>query len=187
MATLSSILASLDRRIPGVADRITMIDAINIALSEVGKVTKVDENLVVEPNQHQYVLPEGVRNVVRVQIAVDKSEQLFYTDYSWQELEGSLYFRNDLGYSPGNKIRIFYNDAHDSVSEDDDEIDDCIPESLLCAIAAYRYALLDYQSQQNLGVKDKDILQMMLSEMQSAKATYRVQRMSKDPRLGALK
>ena len=182
MATLSTMLANLDRRIPGVADRITMIDAINIALSEIGKVTKLDETLDVVDNQLTYTLPSGVRNVVRVQVAADSSEDEFKTLYNWKEIGGKLYFPGELGYDAGVKIRVFYNDAHDSVSADTDTIDDSIPESLLCAIAAYRYTLLDYQSQQNIGIKDKDILQMMLSEMQAAKATYRVQRLPKDPK-----
>ena len=186
MATLKDTLANLDKRIPGVADRITMIDAINIALSEIGKVTKVDDTLDVVADQLTYALPTGVMNVVRVQVATDSSEDAFQTDYSWQEVNGSLYFPLELDYTAGTKIRIFYNDTHDTVSADADVVNDGIPQALLCAIAAYRYIMLDYHSQQNIGLKDKDILQMMMLEMQTAKATYKVQRIYRDPKLASL-
>ena len=35
MATLTTVLTQLDRRIPGKADRIEMVDAINVALQAV--------------------------------------------------------------------------------------------------------------------------------------------------------
>lgn len=182
MTTLATVLAELERRIPGTADSTTLKDAVNIALSEIGSVTKVDESLTVVDNQTEYSLPSGVINVVRVQIANGKSTDYNYTTiFTWREINGKLYFPDELGFSAGNKIRIYYNDTHDEVLNDEDIIDDDIPIPLLCSIAAYRYEFLKYYDQSNIGVKDDGILVSLRDEMYTAKSKYRVNRMYRDP------
>jgi hypothetical protein len=187
MTTLSTILTGLDRRIPGSADRITMVDAINIALGDLGKVTKVDETLVVVDNQKTYSLPSGVTNVVRVKIATDSSEAEFDINYDWTEIDGSLYFNYELGYDAGNKIVIYYNDVPDEVVDDTDTISDDIPLALIVAEARYWYEQINFMDQSNLSAKDEAILEQLSSERNMARQTYRVRRMSKDPRLGSVK
>ena len=185
MATLNTILVALDRRIPGAAERIDMVDAINIALSEIGYVTKVDETLAVVDNQTEYTLPSGVTDVVRVQIADSSTADYDYTTcFNWREVDGSLYFPSELGYDAGNTIRIYYNDIHDDVADDTDTVDDDIPIPLLVAIAAYRYEFIKYQDHSNISVKDESILTLLQNEMYASAGRYRVNRMHRDPILG---
>jgi len=185
MTTLADVLRNLEMRIPGTATHETMVDAVNTALSEIGKVTRVDDTMVVVPNQMEFELPTGVNNVVRVQVSVDSTNEYFTTVFNWREVGGYIYFPGQLGYTAGNTIRVYYNEIHEIVDDDADEIAEGIPMPLICAIAAYRYALLNYQNLSNLGVKDKDILNMLMTEAHEAKLNHRVKKMKRDPILGS--
>jgi len=182
MATLTTILTQLDRRIPGKADRIEMVDAINVALQEIGKVTKIDATLTVTNDATTYSLPSGVRNVVRVEVARGTSSDTTYDKVgNWREVEGTIYLAKELPYTTGNTIRIYYNDTHDSVSDDTDTISDDVPIALICAIAAYRYEYTKFYNQANMGLKDQTILETLRAEMMLAKSAYRVKKMARDP------
>jgi hypothetical protein len=182
MTTLVNAIASLERRIPGKADHIDMLNAINVALNEIGFVTQVDETLTVVADQTEYALPTGVGNVVRVEIANSTSGDYDYTRvYTWKEINGYLYFPSNLGFSTGNKIRIYYNGIHADVEEDTDTIEEGIPIPLLMAEAHYWYEKLQYMEQSNMGAKEETILQRLDSERLAAWQRYRVRRLMKDP------
>lgn len=188
MATLQTVLVALERRIPGAADHIDMVDAINVALSEVGHVTQVDETLTVSDNTTEYSLPSGVSNVVRVQVKNSASADYDYTTvYNWREVNGYLYLPDELSFDEGRTIRLYYNDTHDSVEDETDTISDDVPIPLLTAIAAYRYEYAQFYSEQNLGVKDQGILDRLQADMYAAQQRYRVNRMYRDPILGSEK
>ena len=89
MTKLREVIRYVETRIPGLADRTKLVEAVNAALMEIGRVTKTDETLVVEPNKAVYTLPSGVSNIVRVQVAADKSEREYMTHYHWQEVSGN--------------------------------------------------------------------------------------------------
>lgn len=184
MTKLREVIRYVETRIPGLADRTKLVEAVNAALMEIGRVTKTDETLVVEPNKAVYTLPSGVSNIVRVQVAADKSEREYMTHYHWQEVGGELHFPSSICTGPGNKIRLYYNADHDYVENDNDEISNQIPLALICGVSVYRYALANFESRQNQGVKDKDILSMLMAEAQAVKLHYRVNRMQRDPILG---
>jgi hypothetical protein len=186
MATLQTVLVALERRIPGAADREDMVDAINIALSEVGHVTLVDETLTVVDDQTEYDLPSGVANVVRVQIANSSTTDYDYaTIFTWREINGKLYLPDELGFSAGNKIRIYYNNTHDSVEDDTDTISDDIPIPMLVKMARYEYEFIQYQDQSNMGAKDEAVLERLLIEKMTAQQNYRINRIPRDPILGS--
>ena len=185
MTALSTVLTHLDRRIPGKPERIEMVDAINVALTEVGKVTKIDATLTVTENATSYSLPSGVHDVVRVEVARDTSSDTTYDIIGhWHEINGTIYLTQELPYSDGNTIRLYYNDSPDAVTDNTDTIDNAIPMDLLCAIAAYRYEYTKFYNQSNMATKDQGILESLRTEMMLAKSKYRVRRMSRDPILG---
>lgn len=182
MTTLADIKTALERRIGQTVDATNEVSAINIALEEIGNVTKVDETLTVVNDQTEYSLPSGVSNVVRVQIANSSSADYDYTTiFTWRETNGKLYLPDELGFDAGNKIRIYYNDTHDAVSNDADTIDDDIPIPLLIAIARYWYEVIEYQEHRNISTKDNAILDMLRTDMYTAISKYRVNRMYRDP------
>lgn len=186
MATLQSVLVALERRIPGAADREVMIQAINIALSEVGHVTQVDETLTVTDDATEYTLPSGVANVVRVQIANSSTTDYDYTTiFTWREINGKLYLPDELGFSAGNKIRIYYNNIHDSVEDDTDTISDDIPIPMLVKMAQYEYEFIMYQDEANMRSKDDAVLERLMIEKMNVRSNYRINRMSRDPILGS--
>lgn len=185
MATLQSVIAALERRIPKNANREDVVDAINLALLDMGLVTKVDETLTVVSNQTEYTLPAGVFNVVRVQVASSSSADYDYqTQYNWREIDGTLYIPDAMKLNSGNKIRIYYNAPHDEVSSDTDIISDAIPLALLTTMAAYYFEYIQFYEQTNMGVKDTTILERLLSDKLVAQQRYKVARMHRDPILG---
>ncbi len=69
-----------------------------------------DETLVVVADQEAYILPTGVGNVKRVEIANNSAAPYDYEiNYYWHEANGKLYFDVDkLPSDVGNKIRVWY-------------------------------------------------------------------------------
>ena len=186
MATLQSVLVALDRRIPGAADREVMVEAINIALSEVGHITQVDETLTVTDNATEYTLPSGVYNVARVQVANSSTADYDYTTiFNWRETGGKLYLPDELNFSAGNKIRIYYNAPHDSVEDDADTISDDIPIPMLVKMAQYEYEFIMYQDEANMRSKDDAILERLMIEKINVRSNYKINRMPRDPILGS--
>ena len=185
MSTLQTVLVALERRIPGSADREDMIDAINIALSEIGHITQVDTSSTVANDTTEYALPTGVYNVVRVEVANSSSADYDYTKvFNWHEVNGYLYFTDELGFSSGNTIRIYYNAPHDDVTDDTDTISNDIPIPLLVAEARYQYEHIQFMDQANLGVKDETILQRLDNDRLIARQRFGVNRINRDPILG---
>ena len=185
MTTLATVLVALERRIPGVANRNRMVDAVNTALSEVGKVTKVDTTLTVVANQTEYSLPSGVQDVARVQVANDSDSDYYLTMFNWREIDGALHFTKEIDASAGVTIRLYYNNIHDSVTEDADTIEDEIPIELLTPVAAYYYYRLQFETRANVSVKEDSVLQLLMQEKNEAKARYRIRTMVRDPILGS--
>lgn len=185
MSTLQSVIAWMERRIPGGVDQDAIIDAINLALSDIGFVTQVDETLTVVDDQTEYTLPSGVSNVVRVQVASSASADYDYqTLYNWREIGGKLYLPDEMAHTAGRKIRVYYNAPHDEVDANTDTISDAIPMSLLTTVAAYFYEYIQFYEQANMGAKDTTILDRLLSDKLLAQQRYRVARMHRDPILG---
>jgi hypothetical protein len=186
MSTLQSAIVWLEKRIPGVADHSDAVDAINLALSDIGFVTQVNETLTVVNNQTEYTLPAGVSNVVRVQVASSSSADYDYeTQFNWHEINGKLYLPDSLKYTAGGKIRIYYNAPHSEVTTDASTISDAIPMPMLATMAAYYYEYLQFYSQANMGAKDTTILDRLLSDKLLAQQRYSVTRMHRDPILGS--
>jgi len=73
-------------------------------------------------NQESYELPDGVFDIVRVEVADSLTAPYLYKkSYNWYEVNGYLYF--DDGYEPasdGFKIRLWYRTPHGELAESGD-------------------------------------------------------------------
>ena len=190
------VIDDLRRRLWSKANKEELIDAINVALNNIGRVTLIDTSLTVVDNQLSYDLPstttydtdtkvytvESVRNVVRVQVATSTSGDYDYeTVYNWREKGGDLIFQDELDYTAGRTIKVFYNMNHPRVDVIDDNISDDIPIPLIAATAAYYYYLKQYA---NGGTENKHLSNLLESarrEKMEAEMKYRIRRINRDP------
>jgi hypothetical protein len=178
----SETISAGDRYAISEANREDLIMAIQFALSDIGKITKVDESLTVVTNQTEYDLPSGVENVVRVEVAASDSADYDYrTLFHWRVINGKIYFPDSIAIGSGNKIRIYYNDIHDALSNDIDTISDEIPMPLLGAVAAYNYAWQQFANQSNSNSKEDALLSRFMNDKAEAERKYRVKRIPRDP------
>lgn len=123
-----------------------MVEAINQALIDIGKLPNTNTTLTTVTNQEEYTLPADVEDIKRVEIAHSLvAPYLFVPHVNWREREGKLVF--DTDYEPavdGYKIRLSYNEPHDTVSAGSDLIDDLIDRELLrwsAAVFALRWRM----------------------------------------------
>lgn len=181
MATLADAIRDLHRRLGKTPDAEDMIDAINNALYDIGGNTQIDETLDVVDDQTEYDLPSGVYNVVKIEVANSAAHNDNYHEIErWHEANGKLYFPEELKYTAGNTIRIYYNAVPDAVEDNTDTIANDIPLPLLTAVAAYHYHWRKYQDRANLTVKDEAIMQKAMNDRQMAEARWRVHRLSRE-------
>jgi len=124
-----------------------MIESINQALLEIGKLPKTDVTLPTVAYQEEYALPTGVDDVKRVEIAHSLVTPFQYVPHqNWKEREGKLVF--DTFYEPaaaGYKIRLSYNVDHAEVDADANVISDLIHPHLLtwkAAVYALRWRMI---------------------------------------------
>jgi len=109
--------------------RDALIAAVNSALSALGPLPTitVDATLVTVAAQEEYTLPTGVNNIKRVEIASNLTEPYGYVENTgWFESGGSLWFDLETPATAGYQIRLYHEEAHDRVEEDDDVIDDLL-------------------------------------------------------------
>ena len=133
-----------------------LVAAVNQALTECGLMTMTDESLLVQDASEEYTLPAGVRNVVKVQVALANAAPYKWKDYHyWAEHQGNLTFHPDAFPSgTGYKLRIYYNAPHPAVDLDADTINDYIWPERVIWTAAY-YAL--YARHRKVGGDDKQL------------------------------
>lgn len=109
-----------------------IIDAINLALIEIGVYTKVNTELVSLADTEEYTLPDGVNRVARVRLAANDVEPYEWEAplHNWREYSGSLHFSKPFD-EVGMPIRLYYNDFHDVIADESGEIDAAIPTNRL--------------------------------------------------------
>jgi len=111
----------------------TIRHAIQSALRDLGDVISTNATLVTDPDAESYLLPSGVYNIFRVEIATSDTEPYgYYPNYYWKELNGTLYFLP--GKKPGTdgfKIRLWYKAPHAEVFEYSDVISDSVDSTWL--------------------------------------------------------
>jgi hypothetical protein len=124
-----------------------LVESINQALIDIGKLPKTDITLDTVTAQEEYTLPSDVENIKRVEIAHSLVTPFNYVpNYNWFEREGKLVFHTD--YEPktnGYAIRLSYNEPQTEKSADSDVIDDLIDRELLrwtAAVFALRWRMI---------------------------------------------
>ena len=182
IGAFSNAMAAGDRYLISQAGREDLVQAINAALTDIGDVTQVNTSLTVVDNQTEYSLPTGVSHVVRVEVASSASADYDYQKvHNWREINGSLYFTDELPYTAGRTIRLYYNAPHSAVDADADTISDGIPLPLLVDVAVYYYWLQWYSLQGNLNMKEDSLLAMHAQNKERARQRYTVTKLHRDP------
>ena len=106
-----------------------LIQAVNVALSEMGEVGDIDETLTTTASQAEYNLPTGIRNIKRVWVAGQTSEPYCWDkSWVWEEYGDKLVFDDThVPGSTGYPIRLFYNAAHAALTDDAGAVNGAIP------------------------------------------------------------
>jgi len=110
---------------------INLVKAINQIIGTLGKVRTENTDLITVDGQEEYDLPEGVRNLCKVEIAQnDVSPMAYYEHLRWDEVPSEFpVLRLASQYLPlgGYTMRLTYNAAPVALVSYDDEISDYIP------------------------------------------------------------
>lgn len=102
----------------------TLRRAVNEALRELSPRIEEDDTLETVSDEDEYILPEGVREVMRVWIASELTAPYRYEEaYHWDEVNGLLRFAR--GWEPHTdnyKIKVAYRAAHEDLNDDADQL-----------------------------------------------------------------
>lgn len=163
--------------------RTDLIEAVNLALADLGPIPAIDTTLTTVANQESYTLPAGVAKVTRMEIASSKGAVKGYqTNYHWQEIGGTLYFDNGKQPSTsGYTIRLTYLTAHAVIGLDDDVVTDTVHPMRIAWTAAYHVALKRSQVVENDDPSLKDFLALASAKMNEMAIRHPVRMMGRDP------
>jgi hypothetical protein len=166
-------------------NRDTLVQAVNLALTHMGMYTAICTDLILKANTIEYVLPEGVSNIVRVEapIVYDPTNSLlaYNKQYHWEEDTGKLRLKYPIVGSNDQPLRIYYNRYHPEVSLDSDEINPLFHRQRLMWTASYFFEYERLQFSGNSDQKETMLMQTAsLREMQMAQ-TYPVKNIPRDP------
>jgi hypothetical protein len=156
-----------------IVPRRILIQAVNVALEEMGEVGNVDESLTTVTNQVEYSLPTGVRNIKKVRVATATSEPYGWDkSYQWDEYDDKLVFdENNIPGSDGYIIQLFYNAPHAALDSDGDTINGRIPVVWLrWEAAVHAFKIMYGDSPSNPVVVDK--LSLALKQQAEMRARY---------------
>jgi hypothetical protein len=124
---LTMVAGDLYAAAPGDYPFTVLVQSINKALVSLGDLLKVNTTLVGVSDQQDYTLPAGVRQIVRVETSQEAAAPFDWGDHrNYREVyDGTTYvLRFDDGHllEGGDKIRIWYRDAHPILDSYDDLI-----------------------------------------------------------------
>jgi hypothetical protein len=183
---LASVITAADQYVV-IADnynRGDLLQAVNQALIEVGRLTQHNDTLVVLADTEEYTLPAGVYNVVDVEEAANAATPYSWErNHYWKENAGKLIFAP--GKEPdgtGNLIRVWYNAAHAAVSADADTISDAINPMRLAAASAYYAAYNRARVVEQDDPVLKDVLQLTANLKKQAEMEHPIRNTPKQPR-----
>ena len=118
-------------------NREMLVQAVNQALVHMGLYTVTDESLVSDTSSTEYELPFGVSDVVKIEEISGSGS--FTPVKTWSEYSGKLYLDRPL--SSGNKLRLYYNKLHNTLSQDADSIDYAFHLTRIAWTSTYFYEL----------------------------------------------
>jgi len=126
--------------------------SVQSSLNELGDIVSSDITLTTDPDDEAYELPDGVYNVLRVEIATNDADPYGYApNYFWKELSGWLYFIPEK--KPGTdgfKMRIWYKAPHAEVFDYSDVVSPSVDRGWLA------WAGVVHVLRNSLGIKGKD-------------------------------
>ena len=167
--------------IRGTYHKQALLDAVNMALTEIGAVSQTDDTLLVTADTEEYDLPAGVSNVVRVQVGGSASEPYTWeTLHYWREMGTKLIFPNGKApTSDGMPLRLIYNAPHAVLTADSDSIDSAIHPTRLAWLSGYHAVLERVRLVGADDQKTKDLMALMSSRVQEMAARFPVRRVTK--------
>jgi len=179
--TFTTVNAAGDIYAVTLMNREFVVQAINMALADMGPYTKTDDSLVVVNNYTEYTLPSGVSNVRRIEVAKSASVPYDYVKLgSWKEINGKIYLPEELDYTAGRTIRLYYNESHDDVEDDTDVINDLYNRKRLACTAAYLGLAQRQMYTGNEDAKEQGILTYLLSQSRRLAMAYPVPKLERD-------
>jgi hypothetical protein len=165
--------------------RDAMVAAINQALSELGPYPTITEDVtfVTVANQEAYELPTGVTDVRRVYVATSTTTPYNYAEnVGWHVNGGVLYLDMNTPSTTGFIIKLFHEEPHDYVSDDDDPIMDCIHPDLLAWTAAVHALITRTGVAENSEPHTKEMLQFAQAMAQRMRGIHPIKHWQKASR-----
>lgn len=159
-------------------NREMLVQAVNQALLHMGLYTVVDESLTGH-SFTEYELPDGVSDIVKIDEM--QTETSFVPVKTWREYAGKLYLESAL--SGGNRLRLYYNRLHKTVSQDGDIIDPAFHLTRIAWTATYFYELRRLQYK---GTNDEKENALFVNAQQQMLKQERVHLVRKVERSGNL-
>lgn len=158
-------------------------NSVNRALNqEIGKVMLLDETITVVQDQLEYTLPDGVRDIRRVEYGNETDG--FKKHLHWREDYGILIFLTkppSEGY-----LRIHYASKHPDLIYYDDEIHESIDREYLVIAATYMAAIWRNLRAGNDEKINKDMVDMYGAELARMRVTHDTILLNRDPLLSRL-
>mgnify|MGYP005847055227 FL=1 len=162
-----------------------IIEAVNASLFEIGDVTLRDESLLTVAGQNEYTVPAGIRNIKRVQVKLnDDIWSDAIENWDWLEWENKLVFSDYYTFTQSNyPIRIWYNDRHPRVSNDNDRISDNVQLEVIGWETIRHVFMRIANIATNTSADVKEFLVYVSQQAEIAKRKYPVRAMARDPKL----
>jgi len=116
-----------------------LVASINQALTSIGPLPTIYEDaaFITVADQEEYTLPTGVNNIKKVFIASSLVAPYGWAENTgWFENNGSLWFDMEIPSTADMLIRLYYEEPHDEVNLDADEISDALHPDLIIWTAA---------------------------------------------------
>jgi len=158
-------------------------NSVNRALeNEIGKVMLLDESITVVEDQLEYTLPDGVRDLRRVEYGNETDG--FKKHLKWREEYGVLIFMDSAPSE--DYLRIHYASKHPALVYYDDEINETVDRDYLVVAATYFAAIW-----RNLRAGDdekinKNMVDIYGAELARTRATHQSILLNRDPVLSRL-
>lgn len=149
-----------------------LIDAVNRALSDVGRIVMINSTLTAVTGTTEYTLPAGVQDVKSVRINGEKN-------FWWEEVNGKLRFDNGEP-ATGATVEIYYIGDHSSVSADADTINTMLNPSYVKWAAVEAFVSKRFRDDRSEYVK------YLLEKARMERISYSVsvnRSMQRDPKL----
>ena len=166
------------------ANRGQLVHAVNSALIYMGNYLDFDESLTFVNESSELELPDGVSNVMRIEIKADEAPTArYFRVTNWKEVGGKIKLPAPLYFESGMPIRYYYLKQHPRVFDDDDQILEPYNFKRLIWTAAYMFLLDRMQYAGNSDEKENYLLQNAMQTMNKLEVQFPVYQGGRDSNL----